>query len=71
MSQEEKVPITVSLSKELSKKIEDRMKRLGFSSIQAYITYVLEQVAAEQEQEVYTKEEEEKIKDRLRAMGYL
>ena len=71
MSKEEPVPITINIPRGLSEKVNERMKKMGFTSIQHYIAHVLQQVVAEEEQEVYTKEEEEKIKERLRAMGYL
>jgi metal-responsive CopG/Arc/MetJ family transcriptional regulator len=71
MSKEETVPITIDIPRGLSEKVNERMKKMGFTSIQQYIVHVLQQVVAEEEQEVYTKEEEEKIKERLRAMGYL
>jgi len=71
MSKEETVPITINIPRGLSEKVNERMKKMGFTSIQHYIAHVLQQVVAEEEQEVYTKEEEEKIKERLRAMGYL
>jgi len=71
MSKEETVSITINIPRGLSEKVNERMKKMGFTSIQHYIAHVLQQVVAEEEQEVYTKEEEEKIKERLRAMGYL
>jgi len=40
-----------------------------------YVTFVLREVIAsieeEEKEEVFTKEEEEKIKERLRALGYI
>ena len=50
-----------------------------FSSTDDYITYVLKQVADKKEkkdesskqEEVYSKEEEAKIKERLKNLGYL
>ena len=71
MSKEETVSITINIPRGLSEKVNERMKKMGFTSIQHYIAHILQQVVAEEEQEVYTKEEEEKIKERLRAMGYL
>jgi Arc/MetJ-type ribon-helix-helix transcriptional regulator len=67
---------TISVPKSLSKKIEKRIKNTGFSSVSEWATYVLREVIASLEEEkkekpIYTKKEEEKIKKRLRALGYL
>jgi hypothetical protein len=52
------------------------MPKNRFKSVSDYVCYVLAQVLSEQEREhlegePYTPEEEAKIKDRLRALGYL
>jgi|Deesub1362B_J571_1020462.scaffolds.fasta_scaffold00344_27 Arc/MetJ-type ribon-helix-helix transcriptional regulator len=57
----------------LFNKIKERIKGTGFSSVSSYVTYVLKEVLSEEEEEkeVFTKEDEEKIKARLRALGYI
>lgn len=67
---------TVSIPKPLVKKIKERMKGTGFSSVSSYVTYVLRQVissieAEEHSKQAFTKEEEEKVKQRLRDLGYI
>ncbi len=67
---------TVSLPKVLADKIKERMKGTGFSSVSSYVTYVLRQVLSSIEEEehskqAFTKEEEEKVKQRLRDLGYI
>ena len=67
---------TVSIPKPLAKKIKKRMEGTGFNSISSYVTYVLRQVISsieeeEKQQESFSKEDEEKVKERLRALGYL
>ena len=52
------------------------MKGTGFSSVSSYVTYVLRQVLSsiereEHSKEAFTKEEEEKVKRRLRDLGYI
>ena len=78
MSEEEhKVEYTtVSIPKPLVEKIKDRMKGTGFASVSSYVTYVLRQVISSIEEEerskrAFTKEEEEKVKQRLRDLGYI
>jgi len=67
---------TVSIPKPLAEKIKERMKGTGFASVSSYVTYVLRQVISSIEEEerskqAFTKEEEEKVKQRLRDLGYI
>ncbi len=67
---------TVSIPKPLVEKIKERMKGTGFSSVSSYVTYVLRQVLSsieedERSKQAFTKEEEEKVKQRLRDLGYI
>ena len=67
---------TVSIPKPLAEKVKERMKGTGFSSVSSYVTYVLRQVLSsieedERSKQAFTKEEEEKVKQRLRDLGYI
>ena len=67
---------TVSIPKPLANKIKERMKGTGFSSVSSYVTYVLRQVISsiekdDREKQAFTEEEEEKVKQRLRDLGYI
>ena len=67
---------TVSIPKPLVEKVKERMKGTGFSSVSSYVTYVLRQVISsivedERSKQAFTKEEEEKVKQRLRDLGYI
>jgi len=66
---------TVSIPKPLAKKIKKRMEGTGFNSMSSYVTYVLRQVISgmeeEEQTEEFSEEDEEKVKERLRALGYL
>jgi Arc/MetJ-type ribon-helix-helix transcriptional regulator len=59
----------------LYKKIEQRMPKDQFKSVSDYVCFVLSQVVSEferkQSDQPYTPEDEEKVKDKLRALGYL
>ena len=72
---DEKKYTTVSIPVQLAENIEKRIKNTGFNSVSSYVTYVLREVLSsleeEKKEEVFTKEEEEKVKERLRALGYL
>jgi len=67
---------TVSIPKPLADKIKERMKGTGFASVSSYVTYVLRQVISsieedDRKKQAFSKEEEEKVKQRLRDLGYI
>jgi len=66
---------TISIPTPLAEKIKKRIEGTGFTSLSSYVTYVLREVISniedEEHDEAFTKEDEEKVKDRLRALGYL
>lgn len=67
---------TVSIPKPLADKIKERMKGTGFASVSSYVTYIIRQVLSsieedERSKQAFTKEEEEKVKQRLRDLGYI
>jgi len=73
MGEEEKKFTTVSIPTPLFKKVEERIKGTGFTSVSSYVTYVLREVVSEEEEETepFTKQDEERVKDRLKALGYM
>ena len=67
---------TVSIPIPLADKIKGRMEGTGFTSISSYVTYILREVISsiesdEHEREAFSKEEEDKVKERLRNLGYI
>lgn len=73
MNDEVKKFTTVSIPSPLFKKIEERIKGTGFTSVSGYVTYVLREVISEddEDEQPFSKEDEQRVKDRLRALGYL
>jgi len=71
--------VNVVIPKSLYLKIQNRMNDADFKSVHEYVTYVLSEVISSMEEEEKTiigegalnEEEEEIIKNRLRALGYL
>jgi len=57
----------------LYKKIEEKIKGTEFSSVSSYVTKVLREALSKEEEkkEVFNKEDEEKVKERLKALGYI
>ncbi len=71
---DEKKFTTISIPTQLAEKIKKRIEGTGFHSLSSYATYVLREVISgteEDEGEAFSKEDEEKVKERLRALGYL
>lgn len=64
---------TVSIPTPLFRKVEERIEGTGFTSVSSYVTYVLREIVAEEEEpeEPFTKKDEERVKSRLRALGYI
>ena len=69
---------TISIPKVLADKIKQKMEGTGFNSVSSYVTYVLRQVLSNvessenaEQKEAFSEEEENKVKDRLRSLGYL
>ncbi|MDO8724567.1 MAG: hypothetical protein Q7J35_00690 [Candidatus Methanoperedens sp.] len=65
----------IKIQKDLIKKIRDHLKDTEFKSVEEYVTFVLEEVMKdddnEEPEEVFSEEDESKVKERLRALGYL
>jgi len=63
----------ISIPTPLFKRIEQRIRGTGFSSVSSYVSYVLREILAEEENEAQTLSpaDEERVKERLRALGYL
>ncbi len=69
--------VAVYVSKDLYDLVERRVKDGGgeFKGVEEYVEFVLREVMKEEneegEKQTFTAEEEEKIKRRLRSLGYL
>lgn len=59
----------------LIEEIEGRIGATEFESVEEYVTFVLEEVVRdtdeEEIEEVFSEEDEAKVKGRLKALGYL
>jgi Arc/MetJ-type ribon-helix-helix transcriptional regulator len=65
--------VSVNIPDRLYAEIEKRVKESGeFESVEEYITFVLEELLRDEEEEYpLSEEDEEKVKERLRGLGYL
>jgi len=65
---------TIEIPESLFERVEAKIKGTGFQSVSDYVIQVLREKLGNDGSEQppgYTKEEEEKVKERLRALGYL
>ncbi len=72
--QQESKFTSVSIPTPLFEKVKKRIEGTGFTSVSSYVVYVLREVLAEEavdEQEAFSREDEERVKERLRSLGYL
>jgi hypothetical protein len=61
--------VSIQIPKDLYEKIEEKISGTSFSSVEEYIVGKLENEFPTEP--VYTKEEEELIRERLRKLGYI
>jgi len=72
MSSKEPVkPVYIPIS--MYEQIQERVDVSEFTSVEEYVLFVLEEVLKDDEEVeiVFSKEEEEEVKKRLKALGYL
>ncbi len=61
----------ITIPAPLYRKLEDRIKGSEFASVSDYVIFVLKELLAEEEGGAMSGEDEAKIKERLRALGYM
>ncbi len=74
MADEDKIKI--SIKKSLAIKLKKRLKETEFKTLSEYVNFILEEVLASLEEQDdedsgYSPEEEEKVKQRLKDLGYI
>ncbi len=60
--------VSIKIPKDLYLKLEEKIRDTVFEDVDSYIHFILNEIL---EESVYTKEEEEEIKERLRNLGYI
>jgi len=66
---------TITIPSPLANKLKERIEGTGFHSLSSYVCYILRQVLAHSSSpksgEALSPQEEEKIKENLRSLGYV
>lgn len=70
---EELVELTIRIPRDLYEKVRKEADESGFTDINEFIVFVLSQLVETSETggEVLSKEDEEKVRERLRSLGYI
>ncbi len=70
-----KIEVKDKIAKKLQKRVDDSDE---FKNVEEYVEYILKQVverleeeSGSEKEETYSEEDEEKVKERLKALGYL
>jgi Arc/MetJ-type ribon-helix-helix transcriptional regulator len=63
--------VTIRLPEEIARGIEGRIRRTGFESVDAFVTFVLARLLEAPSQEGFSEEDERRLRDRLRSLGYI
>jgi Arc/MetJ-type ribon-helix-helix transcriptional regulator len=61
---------TITIPAPLFKRIQERIKTTGFSSVSDYVTYILRETTSEMELSKGGKRDTEGVLEKLRALGY-
>jgi Arc/MetJ-type ribon-helix-helix transcriptional regulator len=63
----------ISIPTSLYKKIEEKIKGTEFPSVSSYVAKVVDEAlsSGKDTKEAFSKEDEEKVKERLKALGYI
>jgi hypothetical protein len=69
----EKKTSRIDIPTSLYMSIQERIKETGFDSVDQYVTYVLREIMADDvaEDVSISRDDEERIRERLRSLGYL
>lgn len=67
----------IEIKKQIADKIKQRLKSTNeFKSVEEYVNYILEKFISKlttesKSEQVYSKEDENKIKEKLKGLGYI
>lgn len=63
--------IQISIPKDLYQKIEEDIKGSDVNSVEDYVIKLLKEKFPEKSDDSFSEEDEEKVKERLKALGYI
>jgi Arc/MetJ-type ribon-helix-helix transcriptional regulator len=63
--------VVVRLPEEIARGVEARIRGTGFESVDAFVTFVLARLLEEPTHDGFSEEDERRLRERLRALGYI
>jgi Arc/MetJ-type ribon-helix-helix transcriptional regulator len=62
---------TIRLPEDVAHAIEERIRGTGFASVDAFVAFVLARLLESPSSEPFSEQDERKLKERLRSLGYI
>jgi metal-responsive CopG/Arc/MetJ family transcriptional regulator len=62
---------TITIPTRLFEKLQDKIKKTGFSSVSDYVTFILRETISEMELRKTNKKDVTNVVEKLKALGYL
>jgi hypothetical protein len=62
---------TVRIPDDIARGLEARMKGSGFADLDAYVSFILARLLDEPSSEPFSEEDERRLRERLRSLGYI
>jgi Arc/MetJ-type ribon-helix-helix transcriptional regulator len=62
---------TVTIPEEVAQGIDERIRESGFASIDAFVEFVLARLLETPGEIPFSEEDERRLKERLRSLGYI
>jgi Arc/MetJ-type ribon-helix-helix transcriptional regulator len=62
---------TVTIPEEVAQGIDDRIRESGFASVDAFVEFVLARLLETPGEIPFSEEDERRLKERLRSLGYI
>ncbi|MGP8078510.1 MAG: CopG family transcriptional regulator [Thermoplasmata archaeon] len=63
--------VPIRLPEEIARGIEGRIRGTGFGSVDAFVTFVLARLLEAPSHEGFSEEDERRLRERLRSLGYI
>ncbi len=62
---------SVQIPEEIARGLEERRKGSGFPDLDAYVTFILARLLDQPSSEPFSEEDERRLRERLRSLGYI
>jgi Arc/MetJ-type ribon-helix-helix transcriptional regulator len=63
--------VQISIPEDIYNKMKSRIANTGFENVSDFVTFILRTVSESKSNEPFSDEDEKKVRDRLRSIGYI